>query len=481
MLTRSRQTPLAISNSYSGTGYKWRFESTRLALAESHRAYHISLMGPQTEIQTLVSDMVRRPAPLLEELSFCCVDGAQTGCTIPETLFDGRAPRLSCLELRSCSMPWNSPAFTHEALTTLALHYVPSKPSTAQLLQVLERTPRLQTLVLDHCLPPVRGAATQLDKSVTLSHLQVSSLRGIISDCYDFSRYIKLPPDTAIAIKVVHADRRNAPNLVAADLANIVAGFLDSRARSARGSSADLTKLVIDESVYWGLRIRLGVASPDPTAFGTSTYNSFLKYDFSIEWAAASTYCRDATARLMTGICAQLPLDHVRELYIEGRFSVSKRRWLATFGRLQEVDTVHLVGDVVYGFLRAFGEQRLEIDSSLLSAAAVVPVVAGASQNRLLPAMTRLTLRLVDLKSDESRKYLDLLRDGLAARAAFSSSSSPFKLAIAEDEIQAHFTAEIDRRIIVEHAFILPADEPMGQWALGPFKEPTVYDDGDLP
>ena len=51
-------------------------------------------------------------APTLEYLSLCVGNtGAHRYISVPDSLFDGSTPRLSCLELQNCDISWKSPLF----------------------------------------------------------------------------------------------------------------------------------------------------------------------------------------------------------------------------------------------------------------------------------------------------------------------------------------------------------------------------------
>ncbi|KAH9017803.1 hypothetical protein EDB85DRAFT_647139 [Lactarius pseudohatsudake] len=78
------------------------------------RVSHIRHLGISTEhhLRKTLEGLVS-PAPALEYLSLDCGNYAWRSSSsrvfIPDTLFDGATPRLSCLELRSCDIGWKSP------------------------------------------------------------------------------------------------------------------------------------------------------------------------------------------------------------------------------------------------------------------------------------------------------------------------------------------------------------------------------------
>jgi hypothetical protein len=72
------------------------------------RICHLSITAGTTSLQSTLEGLVS-PAPTLEYLSVFHDDIFAEKIFIPNNLFDGRAPRLSCLELRDCDICWKSP------------------------------------------------------------------------------------------------------------------------------------------------------------------------------------------------------------------------------------------------------------------------------------------------------------------------------------------------------------------------------------
>src|SRR6202012_12162 len=102
-------------------------------------------------LRTILEGLVS-PAPTLEYLSLYS-QGARV--YVPDTLFDGTAPRLSRLELRKCGISWRSPFL--KGLRHLKISdqtpYADARPSLPVWLDVLGEMPQLNTLTLNSASP----------------------------------------------------------------------------------------------------------------------------------------------------------------------------------------------------------------------------------------------------------------------------------------------------------------------------------------
>jgi hypothetical protein len=114
ILVRAKSAPLYLEASFSS--YCWddaRFSTFRKELQA--RVPHIRQLRISTGPVSLnnILQKIASPAPTLEYLSLSSPDVYNNGrmgqSFIPDTLFEGTTPRLSCLELRYCDISWNSP------------------------------------------------------------------------------------------------------------------------------------------------------------------------------------------------------------------------------------------------------------------------------------------------------------------------------------------------------------------------------------
>jgi hypothetical protein len=125
------------------------------------------------------------PAPTLESLSLSTQAGYQfrtlSRASIPDTLFGGTTPRLSCLELRKCNISWKSPLL--KGLRSLEID-APSKhvrPSLADWLDALDQMPQLKDLTLLSASPIAPPFPLDIKRTATLpflTHLRISASAG---------------------------------------------------------------------------------------------------------------------------------------------------------------------------------------------------------------------------------------------------------------------------------------------------------------
>jgi hypothetical protein len=155
-------------------------------------------------IQGLVS-----PAPILEYLSLFCErfpkDAVSSGVCIPDTLFDGIVPSLSCLKLHKCDISWKSPFL--KGLRCLELQYPSAsmRLSLSDWLDALDEMPQLQMLILQEASPIALPAPLPSDikRTITLPSLSVFDLSASAEDCGLALAHLILPALTRLRIEAL--------------------------------------------------------------------------------------------------------------------------------------------------------------------------------------------------------------------------------------------------------------------------------------
>ncbi|KAH9081463.1 hypothetical protein EDB83DRAFT_2512327 [Lactarius deliciosus] len=171
------------------------------------RVSHIRHLGISTQyhLRKTLEGLVS-PAPALEYLSLDCGDSARRSSSspvyIPDTLFDGATPRLSCLELRSCDICWKSPLL--KGLRHLEIN-TPSgdaRPSLSDWLDVLDELPRLKTLTL-HSASPIAPPGflfpSGIERTITLASLSHLNISASVRDCGLALAHLLLPTLTQLS------------------------------------------------------------------------------------------------------------------------------------------------------------------------------------------------------------------------------------------------------------------------------------------
>ncbi|KAH9174524.1 hypothetical protein EDB89DRAFT_548562 [Lactarius sanguifluus] len=167
---------------------------------------HLSISAEPFHLHRILKGLVL-PAPILESLSLSD-EKDNTGTraigervVVPDTLFDGSTPRLSCLELLNCDTSWNSPL-----LWGLKHLYIskPSKiPSLSVWLDALGQMPQLKTLALHWASPVVPPGASlppDVDRTLTLPSLTLFEISSSARDCGLALAHLILPALTSLCL-----------------------------------------------------------------------------------------------------------------------------------------------------------------------------------------------------------------------------------------------------------------------------------------
>jgi hypothetical protein len=198
ILSRAKSVPLSLDASIPRV--RWdniRFTTFQEELQRriSHiRRLGISAVDPYLykTLQALVS-----PAPTLEQLSLSTEESWPRTFSLPDTLFNGITPKLSCLKLRNCDIGWKLPIL--KGLTYLEIRS-PSRsarPDLATWLDSLEEMSQLNTLIVHSASPiaPFDDALPPFDvkRTTTLSFLARFDILASPLDCALALAHLDLP------------------------------------------------------------------------------------------------------------------------------------------------------------------------------------------------------------------------------------------------------------------------------------------------
>ena len=122
------------------------------------------------------------PAPTLEYLSvFSCKVYGQKIVSIPDNLFYGCTPRLSCLRLRKCDISWKSPLF--KDLQYLEIRTPSTRPKLAVWLDAMCELPQLKELALHSASPIAPSSPFDVERTLMLSSLTLLDISASGWDC----------------------------------------------------------------------------------------------------------------------------------------------------------------------------------------------------------------------------------------------------------------------------------------------------------
>jgi hypothetical protein len=181
-----------------------RFSEFRKEL-QAHVSHirHLDLNAEPAQFVRTVKGLTS-PAPTLEHLSLTLQDYEDTTYIlgpIPDSLFDGFAPRLSSLELRNCGIKWTSRLL--RGLEHLNIRDSHHRPSLSSWLDALDEMPQLKTLTLlwaSPIAPDNIPHPSNIERTVTLPSLTLFEINETVSDCGLALAHLVLPSLTHLCL-----------------------------------------------------------------------------------------------------------------------------------------------------------------------------------------------------------------------------------------------------------------------------------------
>ena len=151
MLTRAKMSPLHLEAKLScrRTAESDAFE--RLVEDRISHTRHLTISGDfRTTLERLVS-----PAPALASLSLRSPSDSYFSSprTIPDSLFNGTAPKLTRLDLHGCSIGSKSPLLKDLQILKIWTPYTEGMPTLEDWLVVFNELPQLKVLTFDYATP----------------------------------------------------------------------------------------------------------------------------------------------------------------------------------------------------------------------------------------------------------------------------------------------------------------------------------------
>jgi hypothetical protein len=296
-----------------------------LRISAAHFRLHITLEG-------LIS-----PAPTLEHLSLSvekCATRRPSQVSVPDTVFNGTAPRLSSLHLCNCNISWKSPLL--KGLKNLTLS-VSTRPSLTDWLDTLDEMPQLQRLFLDSASPITHRFPFDVKRTVTLPSLSHLDITASVLDCGLALAHLFLPALTSLSVTT-----KSGP-LTANDMRRIFPYVV----QNAHGPH-DTQPL---QSVFIrGERTRIDIlASPSPNI---EVVESDAKLSARVALSITSCFQNvlDDHVRILSESIAALPLDNLVTLTSPYNTSLNEQFWRYHAPRWRLLKHVHLAPLPARGF-----------------------------------------------------------------------------------------------------------------------------------
>ena len=207
ILARAKTAPLYLDARF--LGYEWddarlgRFYAFQEKLQVCiSRICHLLFSAETPAIFEILEGLIS-PAPTLEGLSLTCENHHDSeDDVVPDTLFSGITPRLSCLELRGYGISWKSPLL--RGLTYLDIRSPSVCPSLSVWLDALDEMPQLEMFALHQASPVADDDGPfpfDVKRTATLPSLTHFDIYDSPQDCGFVLAHLDLPVLTCLGIK----------------------------------------------------------------------------------------------------------------------------------------------------------------------------------------------------------------------------------------------------------------------------------------
>ena len=203
MLVRSKSVPLYLESRVSCHRW-WGIQYCRLGKElQVHilRICHLSISAKSHLLKCTLKELVS-PAPTLECLSLSS-RGESEKLDVPNTLFNGHTPKLSCLELRNCNINWTSPLLKTLKYLEIIKPFRNARPSLVVWLDVLNEMRQLKKLTLHSASPISPPLPFRIERAVTLPSLTHLDISTDVGDCALALAHLDLPVLTWLCVTVI--------------------------------------------------------------------------------------------------------------------------------------------------------------------------------------------------------------------------------------------------------------------------------------
>ena len=152
-------------------------------------------------------DSLLSPAPTLESLSlyserqFLQPWLPPLQLDVPETLFGGAMPRLSCLQLRNCNIGWKSPLLKGLRIFEMRSPSMTVLPTLSVWLDALDEMPQLKMLTLHEASPMAGTFPFDVKRTAKLPSLTHFDIADRPRDCASALAHLELPALTSLCIQ----------------------------------------------------------------------------------------------------------------------------------------------------------------------------------------------------------------------------------------------------------------------------------------
>jgi F-box-like len=366
MLVRAKTAPLyleALTIQWNRAKFKAFKEQVE---AHIHHIRHLSILGTRKHLK--IFGQLVLSAPSLELLS---IDDRQSARVLspvimPDSLFDGIAPKLTYLRLYNCGIRWQSPLL--KGVRDLELILLPAGPAHARIkfyswLRALKQMPQLERLVLHGGIPSDLVVLSEgLKLTVDLPSLTEFSISASVGECAVVLAHLVLPALTRLCVDA----------LIDLDLSvfGSVNDLIQCVAQNAHGpqDTEALQSLFIGDNkgradfVAWtmprqdsGDGLHRSIDLPDRTRPARLEFSIQRQY-----WPSSASEI-PVDIQQYNALLAALPLNSVMSLTVKGCTPLSKEDWRSHVSRWHKLERVRLFYAAVAAFRGMFEDAALAV------------------------------------------------------------------------------------------------------------------------
>jgi len=344
MLARAKMSPLHFEADF----FPWneaQFNAFGRQL-EAHISHtrHLTISGEfQTEFGPLVSS-----APALVSLSVAnsSLPSRSRQPTIPDSLFNGTAPKLTRLELLDCSIGWKSPLLKGLQIFKIRSPFAPAMPTLEDWLAALDQMSQLKTLHLSYATPAVsvdNPLISEPHRTVTLPSLTHFAITASAKGCALALAHLVLP-----ALISLHVT-----SLSQSWDGDDVRSVIPYAARHAHGSqdTAPLQTILLDEEVMHVKIVTWAVPDADVEVYDLQTLIKASASARLVLLVTPDSGWFDGTETVIfDAMLSHLPLNAISTLSPQNNTRLSKEVWLSHAPRLAMLKRALLVPTAVRAF-----------------------------------------------------------------------------------------------------------------------------------
>jgi hypothetical protein len=400
ILARAKSVPLYLEARVSHHWDDDRSSTFRKELQASvPNIRHLCITADHFHLRRTLEGLVS-PAPTLECLVLVCHAGFCDGeidFVLPDTLFNGSTPRLSCLKLLYCEISWTSPLLKGLRYLEIRLPSI-MEPTLAAWLDALDELLRLETLALNSASPSAPPFPFDVERTATLPSLTHLEIFASTKDCALALAHLDLPALTELHVisrdPNRHLNRDDVPRL------------LPYVVRHAHGpqDTQPLQSVLIRieghraEILAWSVpNIDVEVLK-DPPIFLAET----LPVRVAISFTDISMFSPATSLELLDVAMAALPLDGLVTLIAQDFVIPDELFWFRHAPRWPLLRHVRLAAPIDRGFKEMLLRDDEGPDNLLLPSLKELVLVGSISKNWALALTKRfaqqVSLDLLDLR-----------------------------------------------------------------------------------